>query len=313
MYSIDAAVAALAARQHGVVSNRQVIDLGGSSTLIDRRLRSGHWFRQMHGVYRIGGAPITYELRVMAAVLSLGEGTLASHRTGARLRGLLPAATDMIELSVPRNRHATRPGVIVHRSRDLHLASPQVVNGIPVTGLARTILDLGAVSPHLVMKAVNAAMRAHAIEWDDLLRVLVVHGRRGRRGAGPLRRIVAQHYGELASDSDTEDVAYSILMASGMVPRPEKQVTVMCADGVEVDIDLGWPEQRAYLEVFGVDHLTNEPLQHLDLHRRNQIELAGNSLLVYTGRLLEQQPDQFVTDVLRLLSRAGCPGLVLPA
>lgn len=65
--------------------------------------------------------------------------------------------------------------------------------------------------------------------------------------------------------------------------------------------DLGWPRFRALIEIQGVDHFTNEDLQHLDLHRRNQLELAGYSVLVYSGRLLKRQPDQFVCDVESLL------------
>lgn len=73
---------------------------------------------------------------------------------------------------------------------------------------------------------------------------------------------------------------------------------------MEVTVDLGWPDRGALLEIDGVDHLTNEDLQHLDLHRRNQITLAGYSLLVYSGRLLRRQPDQFVRDVEDLLRTA---------
>ncbi|QGG95641.1 hypothetical protein [Actinomarinicola tropica] len=93
-----------------------------------------------------------------------------------------------------------------------------------------------------------------------------------------------------------------------MVPRPEKQVRIVCADGVPVTADHGWPEHRVLLEVVGVDHLTNEDLMHTDLHRRNQIELAGYRLLVYSGRMLAARPDQFVLDVSRMLRAAGWDG-----
>lgn len=146
------------------------------------------------------------------------------------------------------------------------------------------------------------------MSWPTLLEVLVDHARSGRGGVGPLRSILAKHYGDLATDSTTEDVAYEILVDSGRVPVPDKQVEVVCADGVAVTVDLGWPRFGALLEVFGADHLTNEDLQHLDLHRRNQIELAGHRLLVYTGRLLERQPDQLVADVVALLMACGCTG-----
>jgi hypothetical protein len=305
---MDRAVAVLAAEQHGAISVGQLRALGADRGLPSRRLKAGVWFRESHGVYVIAGSPATFEQRVMVALLAAGPGSVVSHRTAGVLWGLVRSATGPIEISVPRNRHHVQEGVVVHRSRDLHLARPVRREGIAVTGAARTLLDIGAVAPESVRRAVWRGLRSSVIAWPILLRTLVEHGRHGRGGVGALRRVVAEHYDQRATDSDTEDVAFEILVDSGRVPLPEKQVAVTCADGVEVTIDLGWPRYGALLEVFGVDHLTNEDLQHLDLHRRNQIELAGHRLLIYTGRLLERQPDQFVRDVEALLQAGGWSG-----
>jgi hypothetical protein len=249
----------------------------------------------------------------MAAVLTCGPEAGLSHRTAARLWGILPARSVPIEVSVPRSSQVRRRGVIVHRSRDLHLAGAATIDGVTVTGLARTLLDLGAVAPERVRSAVWEAQRVHGLGWDTLLATLVDHGRRGRGGVGPLRTVVSEHYGEAARDSTTEDLAYAILCDSGRVPRPLTQVPITCADGVEVTIDLGWPQWNAYVEVFGGHHLHDEDLFHLDLHRRNQIELAGHALLIYSGRLLRRQPDQFVNDVIAHLRLRGWPGLGVEA
>jgi hypothetical protein len=209
---------------------------------------------------------------------------------------------------MPHGRAHARLGVLAHTSRDLDKARVTRRAGIPVTGAARTILDLGAVSPGLVRRSVWAGLRTGVVSWPTLLETLVDHARRGRAGVGPLRRVLSEHYGELATDSMTEDVAFEVLVDSGRVPPPDKQVPVRCADGVMVTVDFGWPRYNALLEIFGVDHLTNESLQHLDLHRRNQIELTGRRLLVYTGTLVRRQPDQFVADVEALLRAGGWPG-----
>lgn len=310
MQGFDAEAVALAAGQHGVLSLAQVVELGGNRELIRRRCRSGHWRSAGRGVYVIGAAPVTFEQRVLAAVLAAGDGAVASHRTAAHLWGLAPRPA-VIEITTPLTRPHMAPGVVGHRSRDLDRARIVRLSGIPVTGAARTILDLGAVTPDAVRPAVWRGLRSSAFAWPTLLRTLIEHSRRGRSGIGPLREVVAAHYGELGTDSDTEDVAFEILVDSGRVPLPDKQVEVVCADGVPVTIDMGWPQYGALLEIFGVDHLTNEDLQHLDLHRRNQIGLTGRRLLIYTGRLLKKQPDQFVTDVEALLRAGGWSGPIL--
>lgn len=309
--AVDQAIVRLARAQHGLIARHQILDLGANRFLPRSRCRSGAWQEVQPGVYVVGAAPTTFRQRAMAAALTVGPHTLVSHRTAARLYEVVPGRAVPLEVSAPRAVQVRRPGVVVHRSRDLHLASPGTIDGIPVTGLARTLIDLGAVEPALVRPAIWEARRVHGLPWDELLAALVDHSRSGRGGVGPCRQVVAEHYGELARDSTTEDLAFTILCDSGRVPRPLAQVPVTCADGVEVTIDLGWPQYRAYVEVFGGHHLHDEDLLHLDFHRRNQIELAGNALLIYSGRLLRRQPDQFVHDVLSLLTRQGYTGAPL--
>lgn len=305
VHELDSLMSAMAALQHGLITRAQLLELGVNPSLARRRCVAGHWQVVAPGVFVVGGAPRTFDQRIMTALLAAGSGAVVSHRTALHLWGVRVTAKVPVEVTIPRGRTHRRRGVIVHESGDLEHADPRELGGIRVTGLARSLLDLGAVEPARVRRAVWSARRTHGIGWDELLGTLVLHARSGRDGVGPLRRVVAAHYGDVATDSGTEDLAYGILVDAARVPRPDKQVPVRCADGVEVTADLGWPRYRAIVEIHGVDHLTNEDLQHIDLHRRNQIELAGYSVLIYSGRLLRSQPDQFVADVEDLLRRSG--------
>ncbi|MEL7209773.1 MAG: type IV toxin-antitoxin system AbiEi family antitoxin domain-containing protein [Actinomycetota bacterium] len=305
MHRLEPEIAEIAASQHGLVTSSQLAELGVGRALPARRCQSGQWRAAAPGVFAIAGSPRTFHQRVLTAQLAAGPGALISHRTALLLWQVRPATRIPIEVCIPRGRSHSRPGVIVHESRDLHLARPEVIDGIAVTGLARSLLDLGAVLPGGVRKAVWAARRTHDLAWGELLSTLALHGRQGRSGVGPLRVVVSQHYGEVAGDSATEDHAYALLDDSVLVPRPERQIPIRCADGVVVTVDLGWPGHRVLVEIDGVDHLTNEDLQQKDRHRRNQLEIAGYTVLNYTGRLLRECPDQFVRDARDMLVRAG--------
>jgi len=305
---LDGLIAAIAAEQHGLVTRHQLTDLGVGARVASRRCATGAWRRLGPGVFALSGAPATFAQRLLAAHLAAGPASLVSHRAALRLWGIELGGPVPVEVSVPRGRSPRRRTTVTHVVRDLHLAEPTRIDGVPVTGLARTLLDLGGVMPSRVRRAVWAARRTHGLEWEALLHTLVAHARPGRPGVGPLRAVLAEHIGDVATDSGTEDLAIEILLRSGRIPPPARQVPITCADGVTVTADLAWPEYRALVEIHGVDHLTNEDLQHVDVHRRNQIELAGWALLVYTGRLLRRQPDQFVRDVDALLRRGGWPG-----
>lgn len=309
MSEIERAITALALDQHGVVAHHQIKALGGTADLVRRRMGAGHWHRASFGVYRIGAAPRTLHQRFMVAVLSVGPDALLSHRAAAHLWGIATRGAVPIEVSVPRGgRNRGRRGMLLHATRDLDKAGATTIGGIPVTSLARTLLDLGAVDPLAVRPALWEARRRHDLAWDELLATLIDHGRPGRDGIGPLRRLVAAHYGEVSRDSRTEDHAFMLMRHSGRLPEPEAQVKLMCADGVVVTVDFGWPHLRCYLEIFGGPHFASEDLIQLDLHRRNQIELAGNALLIQTGRMLEQRPEKFITDVAQMLRSSGWDG-----
>jgi very-short-patch-repair endonuclease len=298
-------VVELARRQHGLVAVRQARDGGMTARQVQRLVERGHWRRLRRGVYVVGAAPVTFEQRAMGALLAVGPEAMVSHRTAARLWGLLGAAPVVMEVSVPRDRKVQVSGVRVHRCRDLDLAAPCLRDGILVTGLARTLLDVASVDPDATRPAVWAARRTHGLTWEELTTTLERHAGPGRAGNGPIRRLIASHADSQAGDSRTEDRAFELLCRERHLPRPQRQVPVTCADGVAVSVDLGWPEHRAGIEIFGVDHLTNEDLQHLDAHRRNQIELTGFRLLTYTGTLLRRQPQHFVADAEQLLRHAG--------
>jgi very-short-patch-repair endonuclease len=130
----------LADAQHGVVSRSQLLHAGFTSEDIDRRLRAGRLHRIHRGVYAVGHRVLTREGRWMAAVLACGRGAALSHATAAAAWDLR-RNDGLIHVTVRGSRKAPR-GVKLHRSPMLTPDETTTVRGIPVTGPARTIIDL---------------------------------------------------------------------------------------------------------------------------------------------------------------------------
>jgi len=102
----DEAIWTLAEGQHGVVSRRQLLELGVGADSIDRRLKLKR-LRQIHrGVYTIGHRLLTQEGRWMAAVLACGPRAVRSHRAAAALWGM--RAGVWVEVTVPNGRCGRR-------------------------------------------------------------------------------------------------------------------------------------------------------------------------------------------------------------
>jgi very-short-patch-repair endonuclease len=139
-------LAAIAQRQHGVVTFDQLLGVGISSSAVSRRVQSGRLCRLHRRVYSIGLSRLGNEGRWLAAVLAT-DGVL-SHRTGGEHLKLLPPSQGYVDVTITgHGGRAKRPGIRIHRSHTLLADDVVVRDGIRVTTPARTLLDLRRVLP----------------------------------------------------------------------------------------------------------------------------------------------------------------------
>jgi predicted transcriptional regulator of viral defense system len=163
MSVVDSLIGRLARRQHGVLAAWQLIALGISASAIDRRVADGRLRRVHRGVYAVG--PIGRKGYWMAAVLACGEGALLSHRDAAALWNLRDTARSAIDVSVPDAKRRSRPRLTVHSAGTVHPDDRAEVDGIPVTTIARTLLDLAEiVSTTELRRAYEAAERHQVLD-----------------------------------------------------------------------------------------------------------------------------------------------------
>ena len=280
---MDEAIRAHFERSHGVVSRQEALMLGLTPSQISRRLRSGAWVTIGPGAYRLAGSPSTWRSVVRGHTLSCRG--LASHRTAAALHGIAGYDGGPVELTIVNGRHLRRPDeVVLHESTQMALAAPVVIDSIPTTGLARTVLDLGAVvGPKRLQWAVDAVIRDRQLSWPDLYSVLVNHSARGRDGCGRLRAILDVSYGsERLPDSRWNRMVHDLLVSAGL-PTPEFEYTVRNALGRFVGrVDLAYPDQRVAIECDSVRwHLNRESFER-DPRRKNALLLCGWTVLTFT-------------------------------
>jgi hypothetical protein len=170
----DAAVAAVAAKQHGNVTRRQLLDLGLDRYAIAYRVRIGRLYRVFRGVYSVGRRPLTPHEWASAAVLACGSGAALSHTSAMALWGYWRHWDKPFEVTVGGDRRTT--GIRVHRSTTLRRRDLTVQLGIRVTSPARTLIDL---SPRLKDKAlkrtVNSALNSLWLTEDQLAESLAEH------------------------------------------------------------------------------------------------------------------------------------------
>ena len=185
----------------------------------------------------------------MAAVLACGHGAALSHRSAAHLHGLRPTSRERIDVIVPGASARNVAGVEVHRSVTLTNQDVTAVNSIPVTTLARMILDLAAVVDQRAVERVikEADLRGLFDLWaitDQLQRNPKHPGTpRLRAALGPDRAGL--------TDSELEELFVAVWWPTGL-PRPQTRFHIdPDDDGPLIRADFAWPQARFDLELDG--------------------------------------------------------------
>jgi very-short-patch-repair endonuclease len=239
-------VRALAERQHGVVARRQLLELGLSRDRIFTWRQRGRLVDRHRGVYTLGHRLLAQEGRWMAAVLACGDGALLSHRSAAMLWGLRRAGAGAIDVTVPSDgARAGGQGIRTHRSAVAGRFAT-VVEGIPVTTVAWTLLDLaGVLRPHQLRRAVEESERQELFDLAAVHEALAADP--GRPGSPSLLALLAdmKDHGVTRTRSDVEALMLQLCLDHGL-PRPQVN---RYNNGTEVDFR--WPSERLIVEVDG--------------------------------------------------------------
>ena len=270
----------MAASQRGLVTRQQLIALGRSARQIDHALTSGHLIRSFAGVYRIGGSVTDDHVDLAAGLLATSG--VASHRSSAKLLALLERAPSRPDITVGESRSKSKMGLILHRSADLKPSDVIRVDGLRCTNATRTLIDLGAVAgADAVESALERALYLRLTTLDRLQRRLDEVARRGRPGAGMLRRLLEMRSPSLApTESELELLIWQILRRHH-VRLPERQVKVTVG-GRRFILDMAYVAEKLFIEGdgFGV----HGPLAAFesDRQRQNILVVAGWRPLRFT-------------------------------
>ena len=155
----DVVVGEVAARQYGLITLGQARAAGVTEGQVRRRLATGEWRRLRPRVFVLVGAPATWEQAVLASVFGAGHGAVASHLCAAALHGFPDVLRDTLEVTAPVGWNPKIRSLCIHRTQSLPPYDVRVVDGIPVTSYARTLVDCtGRLSLGQIARALDAGL-----------------------------------------------------------------------------------------------------------------------------------------------------------
>lgn len=293
-------LAALAHRQHGVVSVGQLRDLGYSRDQIKRAGSSGRLHLLDRSVYAVGHTNLSLHGQCLTAVFACGPGAVLSHYSAAWLWGLARWSPEPFHVTGPVARRPRMP-VRIHRARQLEDADRELIEGIPVTAVPRLLLDLAAcLKPKSLDRLVE---RTEERELFDLRQVEDLLSRTvGHHGHRRLREAIALYQPTSFTRSGLEKRFLELCLEAGL-PQPHMNYV---EEGFE--LDAYWPEFRfaVELDVFET-HGTRAAFER-DRKRQEDLLLAGIQTTRVTAPRLQQEPDEVIRRIGRLLERAARVG-----
>lgn len=293
-------VARLADQGFGVLSRGQLVGCGMATSSIDRWAESGRLRRLHPGVFAVGHAELMPEGRRLAAVLACGGGAVLSFDDAGADWGICRSRGSRFHVTVPPGgiRGGTRPGIHVHVSR-LTPEEMTVHNRIPITSVARTLLDHASISTEKqVAEAVDMAI---TLDLFDQAAIDAVTGR-GRAGSARLKKVIASRHPSSHDVKSGWEREMLCLLDAHDLPRPEVNAT-LASQGISPD--LLWRRGRLAVEwdSWGYHH-TRE--QWEDDHEKTvKLQRLGFAVLRFTWRQVQAEPELVVADIRRELSRTS--------
>jgi very-short-patch-repair endonuclease len=209
-----------------------------------------------------------------------------SYRTAAAWWGLLPTSQARVDVTSPHGRHAIN-GARRHQARSLLLRDKTTHEGMPITSVARTLLDLAATSPppSTPTGANTRSRRPSACSSMTAGRHRQV--KRAPRESGAQTRATAQE--PKLTRSELEAIFLERVRHAGL-HEPETNVPLTALDHRRLDPDFYWPAYRLVVETDGWGSHRTRAAFESDRRRDADLLVAGLRVLRFTWRQIRREP-----------------------
>ena len=255
------AIAAIARRQHGIITFAELLACGLSQRAISHRVAAGRLHRIHRGVYAVGPPSLLSKEGVwLAAVKACGPKAVLSHQSAAAFWSLLPDYRGPTHVTVAGTTALRRhTGIEVHRSSTLIRKNWMIRDGIRVTNPVRTLTDLRRVLDRQSwLDAIDRARSLH-LPAPSLPSTAPTRSNLERR----LLALCRRH----------------------RLPLPETNLRV----GPFL-IDFLWRNQRLIVETDGYEHHRDRASFEADRARDVQLTLMGFRVVRITWRQVRDDP-----------------------
>jgi very-short-patch-repair endonuclease/predicted transcriptional regulator of viral defense system len=294
-----------AVRQKALRSLARWREAGLSGAQIRALIRSGDLIRMRRGLYATrswaafgeGDDARAHALLACAVLRGLRGYAVVSHHSAARIYGmemLRPPGPEIVTITAPPGTRGDRApwSNVIRRRASLPESDIRMMYGIPVTTVARTVIDIARGDPFMEgVVAAESALRKELTHTAQLLDALETYA---RWPGGTRARLVAE-FADRTPESVLESCSRVVFHLHGLKP-PVLQYWI---PGARYRADFCWPDCKVIAECDGLAKYADDPKRiGLQIRRDNELRRLGYEVVHFTWEELFRDPERIVNDIL---------------
>lgn len=291
---------ALAHRQFGVISRRQLLELGVPRWRTRAQVNARRWCRHHRQTIAVHTGPLPAHALAWSAVFEAGSRGALDGSSSLIAAGLTGFAEDCQRVSVPRGAKVFRSSRVNIRQTRRWRREDIDVSGVPRvrTEVAAVHAALWAVSDRQAALILSMVVQQRLASAEDVA-VALLDVRRDRRRKY-IERVLLDLMGGAESLGEL-DVARKCRRRG--LPEPDRQ-TVRKGRNGNYFLDVYWADYGVVLEVDGIHHLYAANVVE-DALRQNHISIDGDTVLRLPLLGLRVAEDDFFNQIETALRKGG--------
>jgi Protein of unknown function (DUF559) len=291
-----------------VMSARKWHDRGVPPPLLRSLVRSGQLIRMRQGVYATKRAldwaeadPVRAQaLDVLAARATVSGNAVASYQSAARLHRLSllaepPKGAVTLTLPPARKRNRAKPADVAFHASELPGEHVTRLYNLPVTTVARTVIDLARTLPFMdAVVVADSALNQEKTTKPELHQILRECAA-GWPGVRQARRVV--DFADERAESPLESAARVDFAEADLEP-PELQVTIHGEqEQFAARVDFLWREQKVIAEADGLVKYSDRQDLLKERERDHQLRAAGYTVVHFTWQEIFQAKETVIERI----------------
>jgi Protein of unknown function (DUF559) len=290
------------------MSARKWRDRGVPPPLLRSLVRSGQLIRMRQGVYATKRAldwaeadPVRAQaLDVLAARATVSGNAVASYQSAARLHRLSllaepPKGAVTLTLPPARKRNRAKPADVAFHASELPKEHVTRLYNLPVTTVARTVIDLARTLPFMdAVVVADSALNQEKTTKPELHQILKECAA-GWPGVRQARSAV--DFADERAESPLESAARVVFAEADLEP-PELQVTIHGEqEQFAARVDFLWREQKAIAEADGLVKYKDRQDLLKERERDHQLRAAGYIVVHFTWQEIFQAKETVIERI----------------